>query len=256
MSPRRIEPLALCVVGEDRGHWDVVRALTDARIRERVAWVAELSEYELDGERSELHAARTWIRRSDAQPWFASKEIRPRTPGRIDPRLHGRRHGPATLVLRRALVYVEDDVKTARIPEPDVVFFAMDVDGEPERVIALKGELEERPRRFAVVLALPDPEIEAWLVALFASRNEEDSARLDALRRDLGTDPTRAPHRLLSTTRASPRDAKRVHRQLFGGVPLHASLERISLSALSPAHEGCGLCEFVAALDATIVTAL
>lgn len=70
-------------------------------------------------------------------------------------------------------------------------------------------------------LALPDPEMEAWKIAVFEPESTDEEARLAALRRDLGFDPTQQPERLLAVAEQDasgapiPRNAKNVFHALY-----------------------------------------
>ena len=61
-----------------------------------------------------------------------------------------------------------------------------------------------------MVLALPTPELEAWHVAGFEPESDEERARLEACRAELGFDPRMRSAALTSTRAGSRADAKRV----------------------------------------------
>lgn len=251
MSPPPNEPLCLCVFGEDRAHWDAVTILTDRRIRDGVEWVRDLPPIEGDS----LRSVRRWVRRSDDQPWFPLRRSEPSTHARFDRRLHGKR-GPAASALRHAIVRLQQLVRDGFDP-PDVVVFAMDVDGRTERVSSLRDELRERKFPYPIVLALPDPEAEAWIIALFRPATDEDRARHEGLRRELGFDPIREPHRLLSTTRVGDRDPKRVALALLHAKPASEVLESADISLVPDStRAACGLEAFAAHVDREIVSRL
>jgi hypothetical protein len=63
---------------------------------------------------------------------------------------------------------------------------------------------------FPIVVAAPDPEIEAWIVSGFVPGNEDERARLELVRRDLSFDPTLQSHLLTSHPNDAVTDAKRV----------------------------------------------
>lgn len=238
--------LVLAVFGEDRAHWDLVRFLTDARIEARVSWVRDLPELEDEhGTISVLTSIRRWLPYTRERPWFDYKHRK------TDRRLHGK-HGPAALVVRRALLALLDCVEAGTHPAPDVVFIAMDVDRCRERVEGMREELRERPPRRPVILALPDPESEAWMVALFEPRDGAAGKVLEELRRELSFDPSAEPHRLSSTARDSPRDAKRVRARLLGG-DWRAALSPVDFGRAERVGGACGLADLVREIDATIV---
>ena len=63
---------------------------------------------------------------------------------------------------------------------------------------------------FPIVVATPDPEIEAWIVSGFTPRDQDEQARLEHVRRDLSFDPTLQSHLLTSHPNNAAADAKRV----------------------------------------------
>jgi hypothetical protein len=131
----------------------------------------------------------------------------------------------------------------------------MDLDRRGERAHGLRAELRERPPALRVVLVLPDPESEAWMVAMFEPKGDAGHEALDALRRELGFDPTAEPHRLTSTVHGSPKDAKRVCAKLLSD----AWRDRISprpFARITRVGQACGLASFVDEIDAQVIPLL
>ncbi len=75
---------------------------------------------------------------------------------------------------------------------------------------ALRDTLPQRP----VAVAYAVPEIEAWIVAGFAPRDDREQARHQECCRRVSFDPLTQPERLTSTVREGDRDAKRVCAEL------------------------------------------
>lgn len=63
---------------------------------------------------------------------------------------------------------------------------------------------------FAVVLASPDPEVEAWYAAGFEPVSDYEARLVASLGAELGFDPTQEPHRLTAQPNDLPTDSKRV----------------------------------------------
>jgi hypothetical protein len=124
-------------------------------------------------------------------------------PGGKPLRIHGHIDGkplmPGAHMMRKTLTAFE-----RRDPRPDLVVLAWDGDGDAER--RRSGFEQARggsPWPFPVILAMPEPESEAWFICGFEPRTPEERGRLDALTRELSFDPTKQPHR----TTAHPNDA-------------------------------------------------
>jgi hypothetical protein len=101
-------------------------------------------------------------------------------------------------------------------PAADAVILSRDLDGEPRRQAGVARAIAERPWPFAVVAALPQPEIEAWLLVAWHPDSAGAHARHQAVCRRIGFDPLDAPERLTSTSRTSHRDAKQILHELQG----------------------------------------
>lgn len=105
-------------------------------------------------------------------------------------------------------------------PRPVLVIIARDGDGRAEqRRRGFRQVVEGLTWPFEVVLALPEPESEAWFVCGFEPRDSEERARLDALKRELSFDPTMRPTRLTARPNDAPTDAKKVLARLTASDP-------------------------------------
>lgn len=195
---------------EDRGHFTVITRLVDDALVERHSW--------LDGV---VESCRRWRGVHDHEDWYKydpadARDLRPIT---IDGRvvsIHGYIGGERLKLeagmWRRVLMLF------ARLrPRPDVVVLARDMDGRMERRSGLEQVRAGIRWPFAVVAATPDPEIEAWRVAGFVSRNRKEGDLLTALCKELSFDPTTESHRLTSHPNDATTDAKRVLARLCGG---------------------------------------
>lgn len=161
----------------------------------------------------------SWVGREATEAWYRyrpdhAKSLPPRIGGR-PVRLHGHIGGvPQKRDARkwREVLWIFG----AREPRPDVVVLATDLDGEPTRREGME-QVRTLPWPFAVVLATPEPEVEAWIVAGFQPESEREHRVLDALRTELSFDPTKQPARLTSHPNDAPTDSKRVLDRLTDG---------------------------------------
>ncbi len=222
-------------MGEDRAHFDVASTLIDKRLRERVAWVRD--------EDAKLEWAREWLLGQYDRGWHRREHLAEGV--RLQPR---RGDSDEYLAVRKTLVALEE-----RGVELAVVARDLDrVEGREDdhhRAIRAAEELRGAPLPFAVVLALPEPETEAWHLALV--RDDEVRARAAAMK--LGFDPCREPHRLTSTASGHPADAKTVSDELLGVGDRRALLDGCEWAQLTAeSARGCGLSAFAEAVDAAL----
>lgn len=131
------------------------------------------------------------------------------------------------------------------LPRCSAVVIARDRDGV-RTVRGFEQAKAEREWPFALVLAAPEPEVEAWHAAGFVPADQPEMSRLIELRQRLGFDPTTAPHELRSTAKASPKDAKAVVDHLTAGSDERKrECLNTALKILRERGEGCGLNHFL-----------
>lgn len=198
--------MSVVVIGlvcEDNGHFRAVTRLIDAAAVAAHDWLDETVDH-----------VRAWRGLADDQPWY---KYRPEDVGDLDAAVVGglriKRHGhiageplrPGASMWRNVL-----SLFSRLQPRPEVVVLAHDLDGYAERRAGMEQVRQHVPWPFEVVLATPQPEIEAWLVAGFEPAADDERARLDALRSELSFNPTTASHRLTSHPNDASTDAKRV----------------------------------------------
>lgn len=225
-------------VREDTAHDVAVKTLVARVVADEVPW--------FDPEQAPHLLA--WVG-LDGAPHLevkACRHLQPRGPGGARLKLHGHIDGqrlePEARQWRKALVAF-----AASDPQPHVVIIARDGDGHgAARRRGFEQVVEGLKWPFDVVLAMPEPEGEAWFIAGLVPADETERARLDALTRALSFDPTAQPHRLTSKPNDAPTDTKRVLKALTGDDP-----ERNKACLLHPLPTLCdrgaevGLARFV-----------
>jgi len=189
--------IRLLLAAEDQaGSW-TARHVADLCMNS-VAWVADAG---IDHCRQWVpFGGREWLPLKDVSVLFEQRRrgafFAPRG------RFGGESAAPDALAFRKLfLVVMGSDV-------PTVLIVARDED-EADRRTGFEQARRERSWPFAIVGALAKPEAEAWLICAVSPDSGIQGDRLARLRQDIGFDPLPNSHRLTSTS-ASPRDAKRV----------------------------------------------
>ncbi len=189
--------MRLGVAAESRGDADTVTTLADRVIVRDVDWITE----------DVLHDYRTWRGLGDAE-WVDVHHVS-RLAHDAGLKLYGHFDGkpgaPDAQMHRKLLSLFALEPQPLR---PALVVVARDVDGDERRREGFRQAVAERDWPFAIVGALAQPEIEAWLLAAWTPDDESEEALLAMWRALIGFDPTQAPQRLTSTARNSERDAK------------------------------------------------
>jgi hypothetical protein len=198
------------VACEDDGHFSAATLLVDAALLAEHTW--------LDGI---IDSCRAWCGLDESQPWYKydpkdAYDVRPVVLGGVRIAGHGHIGGkplePEAGMWRRILLLFYHCK-----PRPDVVLLVRDMDGYRDRKKGMEQVRNGLPWPFAVVIAAPEPEIEAWHVAGFVPADAREREALDELRRSLSFDPALQSHRLTSHPNDAATDAKRVLDALCGG---------------------------------------
>jgi hypothetical protein len=231
---------------EDDGHFSAIIRLVDHELVMAHSW--------LDGI---VENCRSWRGVRQGELWYKydpkdADDVRPIEVGgkRISPQGHiaGEPLKPEAGMWRRVLLHfchVE--------PRPNLVILVRDLDGYPERWGGLTQVRNGLTWPFAIVVAAPQPEIEAWRVAGFVPNDVRERRELDALKRDLSFDPTTESHRLTSHPNDVATDAKRVLERLCGN---DRERRDACLAVHSRLYErGCknGLAPFLDEIDQCVV---
>ena len=203
--------IVLGLACEDGGHYLAVTTLVDAVLVRDVGWLVS----------DTVEHCREWRGYERGQPW--SKCGRDDAPRAFE--IDGRRvslHGPIDGAPLKHGARMWREVLwrfTLLDPRPDVVVLAQDGDGRRHDRL---GGLDQVRRAaslrwpFRIVVAMPEPEIEAWHVAGFEPGNEAEHATLARVRADLSFDPRIESHKLTSQPNDAATDAKRVLARLCG----------------------------------------
>ncbi|MEX1367176.1 MAG: hypothetical protein AB1Z98_28875 [Nannocystaceae bacterium] len=195
---------------EDRGHFDAVTYLVDGALLREHDW--------LDGI---IDSCRSWRGLDETERWYKydrrdAHDLRPlvlEDGSRIS--RHGRIRGevlePEASMWRKVLMLF-----CHRTPRPELVLLVRDMDGYDDRKDGMLQVRDGISWPFGIVIAAPGPEIEAWYVAGFVPRDEQEHRALAQQRAALSFDPTLASHRLTSHPNDAAKDAKRVLEALCG----------------------------------------
>ncbi|MRG92728.1 hypothetical protein [Polyangium spumosum] len=204
--------LVVCEAPED---FVVTTCIVDRTLREtETDWLRDLFEHALDEQRS-------WVSLDPGCPfldWHHLDETAKRLGVRPQRGHFGGRPGaPDALATRKALAILHALRKQGRPISVGVLI--RDIDKQPEREDGIKQAREEAAARdpgLRVVLGLPDPELEAWLLAGFDPEDAAEETRLADCKRDLGLDPRTSAHDLRATHDQDRRSVKRVLTLLTG----------------------------------------
>lgn len=228
--------LKVAIVGDDRAHLHLARALADAVTREHIT--AHLRPWP---DPDALDEARVWHRHDGQVELVKLHELHAlidaeaRRSGVRVKRTHqvkGKPVGPlGDLADACTLLAISQD-------PPDVVLGLVDGDsrsGAAERAkhlqLVLDHTREKTPNFRAVVFGATIPCAEAWLVSIFGAA-PDFSRRRELVRSALKLDPVTSPE-LLNTDEGAPRHAKRVLRFLLG----EGAEDLMAVSAKTPKED-------------------
>lgn len=199
--------IVIGVACEDNGHFSAVSRLVDDALVAGHDWLGGI-----------LDDCRAWRGLKDGEAWYKydpgdAKDLRPLEINGTKIKLHrpikGEPLKPEASMWRKVLLLF-----CHVTPRPQVVILARDLDGYPRRLEGIDQVRDNLPWPFRVVVAAPQPEIEAWRVSGFTPTSPHEQALLEALRKELSFDPTTESHRLTSHPNDKPTDAKRVFKRL------------------------------------------
>ncbi|WP_437580579.1 hypothetical protein [Sorangium sp. So ce887] len=127
---------------------------------------------------------------------------------------------PGAQLARNAFTIVRELVRREPSTAIDAVFIVWDMDDQGDlrrRGLAQARAEASRWASFRTVLGCPDPMREAWVLAGFEPESDEECARMDELRRELGFCPCDDAHRLHAKDERAKLSPKRVVHLLTAG---------------------------------------
>lgn len=234
--------ITLALVAEDRAAVEVVQHLTDQVLLEVEWMVAE-----------GLPQVRCWqqFHGEDWLPWKKVAERARQTLGRtfrVSGHFDGKPGAEDALAVRKVIALMREE------GEPTVLILARDIDHTNRRTGFSQALEETGPSRLPcrVVLALAQPEVEAWLVCVWKPEDRAGQVAHEALRQSLGFDPVALSHELTSTS-SSKRDAKAVmgHLAAVGPSPRERFLAMKCEDLLNHGEDN-GLAQFVHSLRSAL----
>lgn len=176
------------IAGEDRGHHEVVRRITQRRLLAEIPWLAGV---EMDWRFEKL---------TDAPKRARSG---PRGFGPLFGHFGGEPGKPDAHLVRYQLAAWAGEAW-----DFDAAIIARDTDRRRDSEGA-KQALIQRPPPRPIALAYAVPEVEAWIIAGLVPSSDPEREAHRSCRQHLGFDPCENPHELASTNDGK-RDAKRV----------------------------------------------
>ncbi len=205
--------VGIVVVCEAPGDFHVATCLIDRSLcEEGPTWLREFVEHSLE-------AARTWITHDHNAPFMRWKHVDTiATSLGVRSKLghfSGQPKARDALAVRKALAIVHALRK--QNDQIQAAVLVRDIDNAPERSDGFAQAIEEakvRDPNMGIVIGLPDPEMEAWLLAGFDPENAEEETRLSAAKKALGKDPRAEAHELRASHDHDERSVKRVLKQL------------------------------------------
>jgi hypothetical protein len=196
----------IVVVCEHREDWELAAILLDRVLREKGPdWLAE----------SSLDLHRRWCGIPVADPavtfctWSQLKKL-----PKPSKSLGYRRLGWDAEACRKAIIAAE---AASRGHEILALLLVRDLDSEPKRRHVLEAVRTESTAPFEVLLATPNPEIEAWIFHGFVARDRDEEKRLEDLRRRLSFDPVTDSHLFKERSRSADRHIKKALAHLTDG---------------------------------------
>lgn len=250
------------LVAEDTAAAIATATIVDRVVHERGAqWQRDLWDEEQRSQQRRWRALRTDADRLtlDGLGTFSKKQNV--APSRRITTLAPRRGGAAVEVAKFFAALDEADEQAT------LAVFACDLDGQaPDDALrehderASRAKKNNSARAECFLLALAQPEFEAWFIAGFEPQTDEERARLEEQQRACGFDPRKQPERLQSNS-DGPRDAKNVLSALCASNKasderVRACVERCSLDALESRCTDAQLRRFIDDVTKTLLPVL
>jgi hypothetical protein len=229
----------------------LVSALIDRVLRDHATWISDVLDLAPAG-------IRTWIGDGPGRDFFDIHQVSSYALQRLVrvPQGHfdGRPGAPGALMARTAFSIVRALNTSANLGAIDGVVLVWDMDGQTkDRQLGLDQARAEAQKlvQFQIALGRPDRMREAWVLAGFDPRSQDERDRLDSERQQLGFHPSCQAHLLTAGDDIAKRSAKRVLAVLTDG-----NWEReercwtdATLATLRARGTGSGLTEFLEEIE-------
>lgn len=244
--------MKLFLVCEGPADDEDLRQLTMKVLHQEHPWMIDLESIaQPTPEWLEYEPGRRFLKWSDIGKAFEDRRLPPViAPGR------GLKYLATTRALRLSLDLVEKQKhQGARV----VVVHDSDGDDDWRKSLAqARNEWREGVVRkgadLDAAVGIAHPEHEAWVLAAFQARNDNDTQRLALLRERLGFDPTCQGEQLTSGKETDKRDAKRALRELCDEERRRTLLREADLNVLRQRGEATGLTDFLDELRTRVAT--
>jgi hypothetical protein len=239
----------LLVFCESPADFKTVKGLTQHVLREEgPEWLRDL----LEGGSEPVEGVLDWVRDTEGREFFDlhKMESYKRYFNLRVPQGHfeGQPGTPGALMARTAFRVARELVLKGEQVDAVLLVWDMDDQGESRRT-GLKQARDEARRlvSFVVVLGCPDPMREAWVLAGFEAETDDERARLEGLRQELGFDPCKQAHRLDAKKEYAKKSPKRVLDALTDSQPHReeACLTSAPLALLRERGRDSGLTAFL-----------
>jgi hypothetical protein len=148
---------------------------------------------------------------------------------------------------------------SANLGDPDALILLRDADSDEERRAAIRSLGNAyRNDKLVIVVGVPHPETECWLLAGYVHGiSEEEERELEQYTRDTdGVDPCRQSHRLNATNESEKRHPKRALRELCPTEARQNQCLDASFDTLRRHGQLNGLAEFLDALESRLIPRL
>lgn len=210
--------IAFCEADAD---FRTASGLLDRVLREEgPAWIADLIDAHPD-------SVRTWHLEREGRSFFKVHDLREYVKQlsiRVPHGHFGGRPGGAGALMARTVFHIARELNRRSSAEEEieavVLVWDMDDQADARREGLSIARAEARSwATFEIVLGCANPMREAWVLAGFDPVHDDEHARLDAARRELGFSPSEQAHRLDAKDEQAKLSAKRVLRALVDGDP-------------------------------------
>jgi len=219
-------PLSFVVVCEAHADFEMAATLVDRTLCEYV----DLMEPQVIDSYRQYKGIRP---ESPFLTWGESSEVAKKLGRRAHGHFQGKPGDLDAIAGRKAILVVLD-----QFPDVKSIFLIRDSDGLTARKAGLnQARAEVKATNFVVVIGVAHCKREAWVLAGFDPRDEEEHRLIDELRQELGFHPCEQNHQLHATHDGDKRSAKRVLAILVRGdrdreaacwreTPLHSLHQR------------------------------